>query len=153
MVETLVLGLVLPAYSCVLLSCLDSGDLCDWPRSCPPLHARLVVGAIVAQHEEDLPVYCMQWVQCVRSQARPLMVVGKLVGDLSRRRYLPRHIATAEMPAPVRGTHGGAQVPLADKHGSVGKTLTCTTVFWDVASTFEYRRGFQSCRERGIGVS
>lgn len=28
-----------------------------------PLHARLVVGAIVAQHEEDLPVYYMQWMQ------------------------------------------------------------------------------------------
>lgn len=47
----------IPAYSCVQLSCLDSGDLCYWPCSCPPLHARLVVGAIVAQHEEDLPVY------------------------------------------------------------------------------------------------
>ena len=45
--------LVLPAYGCVLLPCLDSGDLCYWPRSCPPFHARLVVGAIVAQHEED----------------------------------------------------------------------------------------------------
>lgn len=72
MVETLVLVLVLPAYSCarcVQLSCLDSGDLCYWPCVpcfCPPLHARLVVGAIVAQHEEDLPVYfiyCMQRMQ------------------------------------------------------------------------------------------
>jgi hypothetical protein len=43
--------------------------LCYWPRSSPYCHTRLVVGAIVAQHEEDLHVYPMQWTQWMQPQA------------------------------------------------------------------------------------